>query len=103
MKQAIVCSAVGKQRDRFCEYGEDAPITEKLARVARIPGVTGVELVYPRDLQALDEVKDALTRLNLGVSAVNVNVKSDREFVAGGLTSPESRGAPKSGGLHQAR
>jgi xylose isomerase len=89
MKQAIVCSAVGKQRDRFCEYGEDAPIAEKLARIARIPGVDGVELVYPRDLQALDEVKNALAQLKLAVSAVNVNVKSDREFIAGGLTSPD--------------
>ena len=89
MKQAIVFSAVGKQRDRFCEYGEDLTITQKLERIAGIPGVTGVELVYPRDLHALDDVKETLARLKLGAPAVNVNVKSDREFVAGGLTSPD--------------
>lgn len=89
MKQAIVCSGVGKQRDRFCEYGEDSTVTDKLERIVRIPGVSGVELVYPRDLEAVDDVRNTLARLKLEVAAINVNVKSDREFVAGGLTSPD--------------
>jgi len=89
LKQAIVCSGVGKQRDRFCEFGEDSTITARLEKIARIPGVAGVELLYPRDLEAVDEVKETLARLKLEVSAVNVNVKSDREFAAGGLTSPD--------------
>jgi xylose isomerase len=37
----------------------------------------------------LDEVKAVLSRLNLAVSAVNVNVKSDPEFVKGSITSPD--------------
>jgi xylose isomerase len=80
---------VGRQRDRFCEYGEDSTITDKLERIARIPGVGGVELVYPRDLEAVDDVGDTLARLKLEVAAINVNIKSDRQFVAGGLTSPD--------------
>jgi len=44
--------------------------------------------VYPHELRDLDEVKAALSRLGLAVSAVNVNVKSDPEFVKGSMTSP---------------
>src|SRR5579863_1939342 len=90
MKQAIVCSLFGKLRDRFCEYGEDLSLTERLERIAGIPELAGVEIVFPRDLRPIGEVKATLARLNLGVAAVNVNVKSDPEFVAGSLTSPEA-------------
>lgn len=90
MKQAIVCSLFGKLRDRFCEYGEDLSLTERLERTAGIPELAGVEIVFPRDLRQLDGLKSALARLNLGVAAVNVNIKSDPEFVAGALTSPDA-------------
>jgi xylose isomerase len=90
MKQAIICPFMGRLRDRFCEYGEDLGVVEKLERIASIPGVAGVEMVYPHELWDLDEVKAALTRLNLAVSAVNVNVKSDPGFESGSITSPDA-------------
>jgi xylose isomerase len=89
MKQAVICPFFGKLRDRFCEYGEDLSVVEKLQRIASVPGVSGVEIVYPHELQDLDEVKAALTKLGLAVSAVNINVKSDPEFVKGSITSPD--------------
>ena len=89
MKQAVICPFFGKLRDRFCEYGEDLGVVEKLEHIARIPGVQGVEMVYPHELQDLDEAGAALRRLGLAVSAVNVNVKSDPEFIKGSLTSPD--------------
>lgn len=89
MKQAVICPFFGKLRDRFCEYGEDLSVVEKLERIARIPGVSGVEMVYPHELQDLNEVKATLTKLGLVISAVNINVKSDPEFVKGSITSPD--------------
>ena len=89
MKQAVICPFFGRLRDRFCEYGEDLDVFGKLERIARIPGIQGVEMVYPHELRDLDEVKAALARLGLAVSAVNVNVKSDTEFVKGSITSPD--------------
>lgn len=89
MKQSVICPFFGKLRDRFCEYGEDLTVTQKLERIAAVPGVRGVEIVYPQELQSLDEVAATLARLNLEVSAVNVNVKSDREFVRGSVASPD--------------
>jgi xylose isomerase len=89
MKQAIICPFFGRLRDRFCEYGEDLDVVARLEHIAQIPGVHGVEIVYPHELRDLDEVKAALTRLGLAVSAVNVNVKSDPGFVKGSITSPD--------------
>ena len=88
MKQAIICPFLGKLRDRFCEYGEDLSVVERLERIARVPGVAGVEIVYPQELRNLSEVKETLARLGLEVSAVNVNVKSDPEFASGSVASP---------------
>jgi len=90
MKQAINCALFGKLRDKFCEYGEDRSLTERLERVAGIPELAGVEIGFPRDLRTLDGLKATLARLNLGVAAVNVNIKSDSEFVAGALISPNA-------------
>ena len=89
MKQAVICPFFGKLRDRFCEYGEDLGVVAKLERIAQVPGIQGVEMVYPHELRDLDEVKAVLLRLGLAVSAVNVNVKSDPEFVKGSITSPD--------------
>jgi len=89
MKQAVICPFFGKLRDRFCEYGQDLSVKERLERIAAIPGVEGVEIVYPQELRNLNEVKETLARLKLGVAAVNVNIKSDPEFVCGALGSPD--------------
>jgi xylose isomerase len=89
MKQAVICPFFGKLRDRFCEYGEDLNVIQKLEHIALIPGVKGVEMVYPHELQDLSKVKATLKKLGLTVSAVNINVKSDPEFVKGSLSSSE--------------
>lgn len=89
MKQAVICPFFGKLRDRFCEYGEDLDVIQRLEHIARIPGVQGVEMVYPHELQDLGKVKATLTKLGLAVSAVNINVKSDPEFVKGSVSSPD--------------
>lgn len=83
-------SQFGKLRDRFCEYGKDFSTTEKLEQIARIPGLAGIEIVYPRDFANIEELAATLARLNLGVAAVNANIKSDPDFVAGALTSPDA-------------
>src|SRR3984885_11101984 len=89
MKQSLICPFFGKLRDRFCEYGQDLTVTQKLEQIARVPDVQGVEIVFPQELEDLEDVQAVLSRLRLEVSAVNVNVKSDPEFVRGSLASPD--------------
>lgn len=88
-KYAIITSFLGELRDRFCLYNTPRSIAEKLETAAGIPGITGVEMIYPYDFQDFDPVASALRRLNLGVAAVNINVKGEREFIAGSLTSSD--------------
>ena len=83
IKQAIITGFMGKLRDRFCEYHEDRTPLGKIAAIAQVKGAKGVEIVYPYDLEDLVGVKEALKKHDLGVAAVNVNIKAEPEFVSG--------------------
>jgi xylose isomerase len=97
MKHAIIASFMGKLRDRFCEYPGVLTTEDKLERMAAIPGVSGAEIVYPYEVQDVEELRRALDRLHLEVSAVNVNIKADPDFHSGGLSSPDPRVRRKAG------
>lgn len=90
MRHAVITAFLGKLRDRFCEYHAALPVEEKLQRVAAIPGVHGVELIYPDECGDIAGLKSALLRWRLDVAAVNVNLKGHPDFVRGALSSPEA-------------
>ena len=83
IKQAIITGFMGKLRDRFSEYHVDKTPVEKVAAVAQVKGAKGVEIVFPYELKDLMIIKEALTKYDLGVAAVNVNIKAEPEFVCG--------------------
>ncbi|MBI4875918.1 MAG: sugar phosphate isomerase/epimerase [Acidobacteria bacterium] len=99
MKQAIISAFLGRLRDRFCEYQEVRTIEQKLECMARIPGVSGAEVVYPYEVDPPEQMQATLARLNLEVSAVNVNIKADPVFVNGALSSPDPKVREKAVGL----
>ena len=83
IKQAIITGFMGKLKDRFCEYHETRTPKEKIAAVASVKGAKGVEIVYPYECEDLDGIKKTLKNHNLGVAAVNVNIKGEPEFIKG--------------------
>jgi len=83
IKQAIIMAFMGKTKDRFCEYHEAKTPTEKIAAIADVKGAQGVEIVYPYELQDVGAAKKALDAHNLGIAAVNVNIKGEPEFMNG--------------------
>jgi xylose isomerase len=83
IKQAIITGFMGKLRDRFCEYHEDKTPEEKIAAVAQVKGAKGVEIVFPYELQDLEGIKGILKKHDLGVAAVNANIKAEPEFIMG--------------------
>jgi xylose isomerase len=83
IKQAIITGFMGKLRDRFSEYHVDRTPVEKVAAVAQVKGANGVEIVFPYELKELIVIKEALKKYDLGVAAVNVNIKAEPEFVCG--------------------
>ena len=95
MKHAIITAFFGKLRDRFCEYQEPLTIEQKLERMARIPGVSGAEVVHPYEVDTLEAMQSYLGRLHLGIAAVNVNIKADPAFASGSLCSPDPVEQPR--------
>ena len=83
----------GLRRDRFNEYQPARSLKEKLALVAQLDGVQGVELKYPFDFADLSLVRDLLDEHQLELSAVNVDTKDVRYFRNGALSAltPEAR------------
>lgn len=89
MKYAVISSFLGKTKDRFHEYNKSLELEEKFKMASEIPDMQGLECVYPYEVNEPDEVKALMKKYNLGISAVNVNVKAEPEFRNGGLTSSD--------------
>src|SRR5688500_8982700 len=89
MRHAVLTPFFGQLRDRFCDYHEPLPVAEKLRRARSVPGVEGVEIVFPDEVRAAEDVRNDLEVLGLEVAAVNVNLKGERIFQRGALTSPD--------------
>ena len=91
IKYSVILAFMGQMKDRFATYHEPRGLAEKLALTAKIEGVHGVEAVYPPDFQGMnpETFQQLLDKNGLGVSSVNVNVKSDPKFHQGALTSPD--------------
>jgi len=88
MKYAVISSFLGKTKDRFHEYNQTLNLEEKFKTASEIADMKGLEVVYPYEVNDAAEVRGLMAKYNLGISAVNVNVKAEPEFRNGGLTSP---------------
>ena len=87
LKFAIITAFLGQTRDRFHEYNSPLSVEEKFRLMTEIRGYSGVEIIYPYEVQDAAKTRALLEKNNLEVAAVNVNVKAEPEFRSGGLTS----------------
>jgi xylose isomerase len=91
IRYSIILGFLGQLKDRFAVYHQPQNLEEKLDSVTSIEGATGIEPVYPFDFK--DQTYDSFTALlqarGLGVSSVNVNLKSEKKFHLGALSSPD--------------
>ena len=91
MRHAVLTPFFGLLRDRFCEYQHPLPIAEKLQRAREVAGVDGVEVIFPDEVREAAQIAGDLHRLGLEVAAVNVNLKGDRAFAHGALSSADPK------------
>ncbi len=93
VKCGVITGFLGQTKDRFREYNSAISLDEKLGMVSSMKDVDGVELVYPYEVPDADALKKMLVKHGVNIAAINVNVKSEPEFVLGGITSgnPEIR------------
>jgi len=89
VKCALITGFVSKTKDRFHEYNEEKSLEERLEMVSQMEGMNGVEVVFPYEVSDAATLKSLLTKYNLGIAAINVNVKAEPEFRNGGLTSTD--------------
>jgi xylose isomerase len=80
---------MGRQADRFHEYQPARDLAERLAMVKRVKGVTGIEIVYPQDFDEPGRTVALVTDSGLAVSAINLNVKSEKKWQAGSFTASD--------------
>jgi len=92
-RYSINAGFLGRQGDRFFQYQPDRSLEGKLRMASKVPGLDGIELKYPADLQDVPEAKRLLDDLGLTVAAVNINLKGPIKWRYGSLTSvrPEIR------------
>lgn len=88
-KYSVITGFLGQTKDRFHTYNENRDLDAKLATAKEIPGYSAVEVVYPYETKDASVLRSLLDKHGLEASAINVNVKGEPEFVAGGITSPK--------------
>jgi xylose isomerase len=87
LKHSVMVSLMGHQADRFHEYQPAKDLPERLEMARRVHGVDGIEVVYPSDFHELDMAVPMIKDSGLPVSAVNLNVKSEKKWQGGSFTS----------------
>jgi xylose isomerase len=86
MKQSIITAFLGRSQDRFSEYHKPTSLTERLDLVVKIPGVDGVEIVYPYETEEAVSTKKMFDDRGLSFAAVNANIKKEAQWVPGALS-----------------
>ncbi|RKF20278.1 sugar phosphate isomerase/epimerase [Alginatibacterium sediminis] len=89
MKYALISMFLGPTKDRFSTYNEPKTLDEKMEMIESMRGVSGVELVYPYEVSDVEDTKALLSRHNVEVAAINVNIKGEPEFKSGGISNPD--------------
>lgn len=91
MKQSIITAFLGQTRDRFSEYHEPTDLATRLKTVQQIPGVTGVEVVFPYETGgSAAACKELVHGAGLEFAAINANIKKEPHFVPGTLSRPDA-------------
>jgi xylose isomerase len=91
LKHSVMVPLMGRQADRFHEYQPTKDLPERLEMTQRVHGVDGIEVVYPSDFHGLDMAVPIIQESGLPVSAVNLNVKSEKKWQSGSLTSTDPK------------
>jgi len=89
-KHSVMVGLMGRQADRFHEYVPARALEERLAMTQQVRGVTGIEVVYPSEFADVKASVAAIQASGLPVSAVNLNVKSQKKWQPGSFTATDA-------------
>ena len=90
LRHAVMLGMMGGIADRFHRYQETKTLSERLEMMRRVRGVDGIEIVYPNDFDSIPETVKLVKDFGLPVSAVNLNVKSQKKWKTGSFTASDA-------------
>lgn len=90
-KYAVITGFMGKIQDRFATYGTTRNFEEMVQTASTIKGCSGLEVVYPQQVQDPVKAKKILAEAGMGVAALNVNVKGEPKWLYGSISSPDEK------------
>jgi len=93
-KYAVILGNLGNTRDRFCNGYKDNPATpEMLKRAAKIPHVSGIELVGTWDIRAenVREMRDALKDYGLQCASIIPDLFANKLYGKGSYSSADAK------------
>ena len=88
---SIMLSMLGLLFDRFHVYHSAKNLQQRLEMVKRVHGMDGIEVVYPSEFVNPGESIQLLKDSGLAISAINLNVKSEKRLENGSFTSPDPK------------
>ncbi|MGC9349853.1 MAG: sugar phosphate isomerase/epimerase family protein [Anaerolineae bacterium] len=89
LRHSIMLGMMGRIADRFHEYQEGEDLAARLEMVKQVQGADGIEIVYPGDVPDVEATVAMVKDSGLPVSAVNLNVKSQKKWEWGSFTAPD--------------
>ena len=89
IKHALMVGMMGKISDRFHEYQSARDLRQRLELAKQVTAADGIEIVYPSEFANLAEAIKIIRDSGLALSAVNLNVKSEKRWQTGSFTSPQ--------------
>jgi xylose isomerase len=91
LKHSVMTGMLGRISDRFHEYQPYQGFEDRLQMAGDVAGMDGIEVVYPQELGDPDKIIPMIKDAGLTVSAVNLNVKSEKKWQTGSFTSTDPK------------
>ena len=89
LRHSVMIGVLGHTFDRFHEYQPARDLRERLDMASKVHGADGIEVVYPSDFADVNETSTMIIDSGFGVSAVNLNLKSDKKWQSGSFTAAD--------------
>ena len=90
IKHSLMIGMMGRIADRFHTYQEAKDLRQRLEMAKQIANADGIEVTYPTEFANMQEAIKIVKNSGLKLSAINLNVKSEKHWQNGSFTSPDA-------------
>lgn len=89
IKHSVMIGMMGRVADRFHEYHPAKSLADRLESAGRVKDADGIEVVFPSEFNEINETVKIIKDSGFTLSALNLNVKSEKRWQNGSFTNPE--------------